>query len=45
MPDNKNIETNVILLPLEGDPEAAPNFWMWTANTGGLLLIPSKDWP
>jgi len=40
-----NIETNVVLLPLEGDPEAAPNFWMWTANTGGLLLVPSKDWP
>ena len=42
---NKNIKTNVILLPLEGDPEAAPNFWAWTANTGGLLLVPSKDWP
>jgi len=42
---NKNIETNVVLLPLEGDPQAAPNFWMWTAHTGGLLLVPSKDWP
>jgi hypothetical protein len=36
---------NVILLPLEGDPEASPNYWEWTASTGGLLISPAKDWP
>ena len=36
---------NVILLPLEGDPEAAPAFWNWTAQTGGLLMTPAKGWP
>ena len=41
----KDIVTNVILLPLEGDPEAAPNYWLWTAKSGGTLLVPSKDWP
>lgn len=38
-------KVNVILLPLEGDPEAAPQYWAWTAKTGGLLLIPSTNWP
>jgi len=36
---------NVILLPLEGDPEASPNYWEWTAATGGLLISPAGDWP
>ena len=37
--------TNVILLPLEGDPDAAPAYWQWTAFTAGLLLVPAADWP
>ena len=36
---------NVVLLPLEGDPEASPNYWEWTAATGGLLISPAGDWP
>lgn len=36
---------NVILLPLEGDPEAAPELWNWSAKTGGLLISPAKSWP
>ena len=36
---------HVILLPLEGDPEAAPAFWSWTAQAGGLLLTPARGWP
>ncbi len=36
---------NTILLPLEGDPEAAPAYWAWSARTGGLLMSPSADWP
>jgi len=38
-------KVNVILLPLEGDPKAAPAFWYWTAQTGGLLLVPAVGWP
>ncbi len=40
-----NKKINVILLPIEGDPEAAPLFWNWTAYTGGLLLVPAVGWP
>lgn len=41
----KSKKVNVILLPLEGDPQAAPEYWNWTAGTGGLLLIPAAGWP
>ncbi len=36
---------SVILLPLEGDPAAAPLFTRWTLAHGGTLLSPSKGWP
>ncbi len=36
---------NVVLLPLEGDPAAAPAFWGWTFTSGGLLISPAKEWP
>ena len=38
-------KVHVILLPLEGDPEAAPAYWVWTAQAGGLLLTPAGEWP
>ena len=38
-------KVHVILLPLEGDPEAAPAFWRWTAWAGGVLLAPARGWP
>lgn len=37
--------TNVILLPIEGDPEAAPEYWNWSSRTGGLLIAPAESWP
>lgn len=40
-----NVPVNVILLPLEGDPRASPDYWEWTATTGGLLISPAKSWP
>ncbi len=40
-----DIKVHVILLPLEGDPGAAPAYWSWTAQTGGLLLTPARGWP
>ena len=36
---------NVILLPIEGDPQAAPEYWRWTAASGGLLISPAVNWP
>ncbi|MDE0780694.1 MAG: VWA domain-containing protein [Alphaproteobacteria bacterium] len=39
------VRTNVILLPLEGDPEAAVFFWRWSALTGGLTISPAGTWP
>lgn len=36
---------NVVLLPLEGDPLAAPEYWRWTYLTGGLLISPAESWP
>lgn len=42
---SSGLRVNVILLPLEGDPEASSEYWRWTASTGGLLISPAKDWP
>lgn len=36
---------NVILLPLEGDPDAAFAFWQLSNTTGGRMLSPSEKWP
>ena len=41
----KNVQINVILLPLEGDPDAIDQYWGWTAATGGLVLSPASNWP
>ncbi len=38
-------KVSVVLLPLEGDPEAAPAYWNWTAQAGGLLMTPARGWP
>jgi hypothetical protein len=39
------ITTNIILLPLEGDPKAAYNYWLWSQVNGGTVLAPTEDWP
>ena len=39
------VPVNVILLPIEGDPEASSKYWSWTAATGGLLISPPDSWP
>ncbi len=36
---------NVILLPIEGDPDAANEYWAWAARTGGLVISPALNWP
>ena len=41
----KGKKVNVLLFPLEGDPEASRNFWRWTASTGGVMMTPVEGWP
>jgi len=36
---------NIILLPLEGDPKAAPLYWKWANMTRGILFAPARGWP
>jgi von Willebrand factor type A domain len=39
------VRTNIILLPLEGDPQAPQAFWYWAAATGGMMISPASSWP
>ncbi|TQV77953.1 VWA domain-containing protein [Denitrobaculum tricleocarpae] len=39
------VTVNVILLPIEGDPQASSEFWLWTSFTRGLLISPAESWP
>jgi hypothetical protein len=41
----KGSAVNVILLPMEGDPQAAGAYWQLARATDGSYLAPSKDWP
>ncbi len=36
---------NIILSPMEGDPEAANAFWKLSQLTNGSFMSPSEDWP
>ncbi|MGI9346140.1 MAG: VWA domain-containing protein [Gammaproteobacteria bacterium] len=36
---------NAVLLPIEGDAQAAPYYWMWAASTGGTMIAPVASWP
>ena len=40
-----NFRVDVILLPLEGDPDAAASYWNETHATGGMLFTPEGEWP
>ncbi|MEM7071126.1 MAG: vWA domain-containing protein [Pseudomonadota bacterium] len=40
-----NVKINIVLLPLEGDPQAVSEYWKWTYQTNGLLMTPAKNWP
>jgi len=39
------VRTNIILLSLEGDPQAPQAYWQWAATTGGMLISPASTWP
>ncbi|MDD9821309.1 MAG: VWA domain-containing protein [Gammaproteobacteria bacterium] len=42
--DNR-ARVNAVLLPIEGDPEAAYAYWLWSASTTGMLVSPAGTWP
>jgi hypothetical protein len=39
------VPVNVILFPMEGDPEAAAMYWQFAMATSGSFIAPSRDWP
>lgn len=39
------VKVNVLLLPIEGDPDAVNQYWYWSALTGGLVISPANNWP
>ena len=39
------VPVNVILYAMEGDPMAAPAYWMLALTTGGSMMAPAEDWP
>lgn len=41
----RGVPLNVILLPMEGDPQAASAFWVAARRSGGAFMMPAKDWP
>ncbi len=41
----KPVRVSVVLMPLEGDPDAAPLFSKWALSKGGVLLSAARNWP
>jgi hypothetical protein len=41
----RNVPTDTVLLPMQGEVEGAHRFWRLARLTQGTLIAPSKDWP
>lgn len=41
----QHVPIDSVLLPMQGDPEAAHRFWHLARTSDGSLLMPAKDWP
>lgn len=41
----RRIPANIMLYPMDGDPDAAGLFWQLAWATGGSMLTPARDWP
>ncbi|MCP4000112.1 MAG: VWA domain-containing protein [Gammaproteobacteria bacterium] len=39
------IPVNILLYPMDGDPDAAGYFWRLAIDTRGSFMTPSRDWP
>ena len=42
---DRSVPLNVLLFPMEGDPQASALFWQLAIRTRGALITPSRDWP
>jgi Mg-chelatase subunit ChlD len=40
-----NVPVSVLLMPMEGDVPAPSRYWRLARNTGGVFMMPSRDWP
>lgn len=40
-----NAQVDVLLLPIEGDPEAAYEYWAWASAQNGIMISPADNWP
>ena len=41
----RRLPVNVLLFPMDGDPQAPGYFWEFAVASGGSLITPSRDWP
>ena len=41
----KPVRISIVLMPLEGDPDAAPLLSKWALSKGGVLLSAARNWP
>jgi hypothetical protein len=41
----QHVPIDSVLLPMQGDPEAAHAFWHLARTSDGSVLMPAKDWP
>lgn len=41
----RGVPVHVLLLPMEGDPQAPGAYWNLARVSGGTFLAPSRDWP
>jgi hypothetical protein len=39
------IPVNILLYPMDGDPDAAGHFWRLAIDSRGSFMTPSRDWP
>lgn len=39
------VPVNVLMFPMDGDPDAAGLFWRLAIDTRGSFMTPSSDWP
>lgn len=39
------VPVSIILMPMEGDLPAPSRFWRLARETGGVFMMPSRDWP
>jgi hypothetical protein len=41
----RKVPVSIVLMPMEGDPQAPFAYWKLANATGGSVLSPARDWP